>query len=355
LSAESLTDLLRTLVDIPSVTGQEAAIADFVAGRLGRGAAGECLRSGRSVVWRGPRRGRRLVVLAGHLDTVPPQVDGPARLEGDRVFGLGATDMKGGVAVMLALLETLDPASLRFDLAAVFYDAEEGPYAGNGLGRVLEEMAWLREASLAVLLEPTDARVELGCNGMMNAEVRVRGQSAHAARPWAGVNAIEQAAPWLAEAVRFPVTPTAVQGLEFRETLQVTVLSAGRARNVVPDELVANLNYRYPPDRTAEQAEARLRALVPGDFGFQVVDRAPPGLVCLDLPEVREFVRRFGLETAGKQGWTDVARFSAVGVPAFNFGPGIPELCHAADEYCPVGNLKRTHDCLVGFLAEEDA
>ena len=355
MSAETLTELLGTLVDIPSVTGQEAAIAGFIAGRLERRGTGERLRTGDSVVWRGPRLGRPLVVLAGHLDTVPPQENGKARLEGDRLYGVGSTDMKGGDAVMLALIETLDPARLRFDLAAVFYDGEEGPCEGNGLGRVLDEMAWLREASLAVLMEPTDAQVELGCNGVMNVEVRVTGERAHAARPWTGVNAVERAAPWLARIVRFPVTPVVVQGLEFRETLQVTRLRAGAARNVVPDELVANLNHRFPPGRTLAQAEARLRELVPAEFEFRVVDRAAPGLVDLDRPRVREFVERFGLKVTGKQGWTDVARFSAAGVPALNFGPGLPDLCHAAGEYCPAGNLTRTYDCLARFLSAEGA
>ena len=187
----------------------------------------------------------------------------------------------------------------------------------------------------------------------MNVEVRVTGKSAHAARPWTGVNAIERAAPWLAEIVRFPSTPVLVQGLEFRETLQVTRLRAGRANNVVPDELTANLNHRYPPGRTPAEAEARLRARVPADFGFRVSDQAAPGLVCLDRPLVREFVERFQLQVTGKQGWTDVARFTALGVPALNFGPGSPELCHVADEYCRVPNLGRAYDCLARFLAEE--
>ena len=352
MDAEALAELLGTLVDIPSVTGRESAIAGFVAARLQRRATGECGRSGNAVVWRGPRRGRPLVVLAGHLDTVPANGNERARRDGDRLYGLGATDMKGGDAVMLALIESLDPVRLRFDLAAVFYDGEEGPHEANGLGRLLDESPWLREAALAVLLEPTAAQAELGCNGVMNVEVRVTGRSAHAARPWTGVNAIERAAPWLAEITRFPVTPSVVQGLEFRETLQVTQLRSGGARNVVPDELTANLNYRYPPGGTPAEAQARLRARVPAGFEFRVADQAPPGLVCLDRPLVREFVARFELAVTGKQAWTDVARFTALGVAALNFGPGLPELCHVADEYCPVANLARTYDCLARFLAE---
>jgi succinyl-diaminopimelate desuccinylase len=269
----------------------------------------------------------------------------------DRLYGLGASDMKGGLAVMIALLESLEPAALRFDLAAVFYDGEEGPNEADGLGRVLAVLPWLAGAELAVLLEPTDTAVEMGCNGVLNVEVRVPGRSAHAARPWTGVNAVERAAPWLAQIVCFPVTPVRVQGLEFRETLQVTTLTAGRARNMVPGELVANLNHRFPPDRTSAEAEARVRALVPAEFAFAVVDRGGPGRVCLDRPLARELVERTGRPAAGKQGWTDVARFSALDVPALNFGPGLPDQSHTAGEYCPTANLARAYEVMAGFLA----
>jgi succinyl-diaminopimelate desuccinylase len=355
ISSDTLADLVETLVNIPSETGREAAIADWMAARLRALGRGELTRSGHSLVWRGPsgREPRPRVVLAGHLDTVPANGNAGARRAEGRLYGLGASDMKAGDAVLLALLESLDLDRLRFDLAAVFYDAEEGPHEANGLRRVLRETPWLREARLAVLLEPTDLRVELGCIGTLNAEVRVTGKSAHSARPWLGVNAIERAAPWLAEVTRFPVTPASIGGVEYRETLQVTTLRAGRARNVVPDELVVNLNYRFPPDRTLEQAEARLRAQVPAEFGFEVVDRAAPGRVCNDLPEVREFVRRFGAKVAGKQGWTDVAQFTAAGVSAFNFGPGIPEQAHQAGEYCPLDNLEVAYRWLAGFLGAE--
>jgi succinyl-diaminopimelate desuccinylase len=349
-TADSIAELLATLVDIPSVTGHEERIAEFVAAKLA-GRSGELLRSGNGIVWRGPRRGRPLIVLAGHLDTVPPQGNAGARIEGGSVHGVGTTDMKAGDAVMLALHATLDPDALRYDLALVFYDAEEGPAVNNGLGRILRDFPWLTDAALAVLLEPTDMNVELGCNGILNVEVRVPGVPAHAARPWMGRNAVGEGAAWLAEITRFPVTPVNVQGLEFRETLQVTTLHAGTARNVVPGEMVANLNHRFPPDRTSAQAIARVRALVPEAFGFAVVDQAEAGAVCLDRPEVTEFVRRFGAKVAGKQGWTDVARFSAAGIPAFNFGPGLAALCHRADEHCPIANLGVAYDWLAAFLA----
>jgi succinyl-diaminopimelate desuccinylase len=351
VTPDTLTGLLEDLVRIPSVTGDEGQIAAFVADRLAR-ITGTVERSGHAVVWRGPDRGRPLVVLAGHLDTVPPAGNAVPRRQGENLYGVGASDMKSGDAVMLALVEHLDPARLRFDLAAVFYDAEEGPADRNGLGRVLDAMPWLRRARLAILLEPTDLRVELGCNGSIHMEVRVPGRAAHSARPWLGDNAVGRAAPWLAEITRFPVTPVEVHGVEYRETLQVTTLRAGRTRNVIPDELVANLNYRFPPDRDLAAAEARLRALVPAEFEATVVDRAPPGQVALGVPEVDEFVRRFDVPVAGKQGWTDVARFSAAGVPAFNFGPGLAAQCHQPGEYCPLANLDVAFRMLAEFLRE---
>jgi succinyl-diaminopimelate desuccinylase len=355
VAPDPLSDLLESLVNLPSETGREAAVADFVAQRLRgshamRQGRGELLRSGNAVVWRAAPGRRPLVVLAGHLDTVPAQGNGTARREGGRLYGLGSSDMKAGVAVMLALGESLDPAGARFDLALVFYDAEEGPLEGNGLRRLLGEMPWLRQAALAVLLEPTSLAVELGCVGTINAEVRVAGKSAHSARPWLGVNAVERAAPWLAEVTRFPTSAHQVGGVEYRETLQVTTLRAGRARNVVPDELVANLNYRFPPDRSLDEAERRLRTQVPAGFELKVVDRAPPGKVATASPLVREFIEKSGAATRGKQGWTDVAQFTEAGVPAFNYGPGIPEQAHQRDEYCEESALRPCFETLRAFL-----
>lgn len=355
VSSTSLTELLTTLVDIPSVTGNEQQIADWITKRLATAARGEVIRHGLSIVWRAPRKGRPLLVLAGHTDTVPPQGNATARLDGNRIYGLGTTDMKAGDAVMLALADALDPDALRFDLAMVFYDAEEGPAARNGLKRVLNESPWLREASLAVILEPTDGALELGCNGILNVEVKVPGVAAHAARPWQGKNAVAEGVDWLREITRVPVVSHDVQGLEFKETLALTTLRAGSARNVVPAEMVANLNHRFPPGRTLEQAIGLLRQRVPAAFGFEVVDQAPPGEVCADHPEVQRLARMSGAPLAAKQGWTDVARFTAAGIPAFNYGPGIPDLCHRADEYCPVENLGTVYENLARFLTGENA
>ncbi len=353
MTAERLADLLETLVDIPSETGQEAAIAEFVASRLAGLTGGETVRSGNAVVWKPARTGKPLLVLAGHTDTVPAQGNAKAVRRDGSVHGLGTTDMKAGDAVMLALLETLPLDRLRFDLAAVFYDAEEGSHANNGLGRVLAEMPWLEEATLAILLEPTSLRIELGCNGVMNAEVRVKGKSAHSARPWMGINAVEKAATWLGQVTKFAPVPVTIAGAEYVETLQVTTLKAGRARNIVPDELVANLNYRFPPGRDLATAERTLRALVPPEFECAIVDRAAAGRACDDHPEVQRFAKRFKATFAGKQGWTDVARFTEAGIAAINFGPGIPELCHQVEEHCPVANLETAYRWLAEFVMEE--
>ena len=256
VTATSLADLLEQLVNIPSVTGNEQQIVDWITKRLGSASRGEVIRHGLSIVWRAPRKGRPLFVLAGHTDTVPAQGNATARRDGDRLFGLGTTDMKAGDAVMLALAESLDLDALRFDLACVFYDAEEGPAERNGLRLVLNESPWLRDASLAVILEPTDLALEMGCNGILNVEVRVPGVAAHSARPWQGKNAVEAGAQWLTEITRYPVTPHVIQGMEFRETLQVTTVRAGTARNVIPAEMLVTLTHRFPPERTTEPAIA---------------------------------------------------------------------------------------------------
>jgi len=347
-----LADLLERLVNIPSVSRKEHAIAEFVATRLEARATGEVTRIHRSVVWRGPKRKKPLIVLVGHLDTVRPQDNAVARRENGQLIGLGASDMKAGLTVMLALLDTLDPLELPYDLAAVFYDGEEGPPQRNGLRRVLRRMRWLRRARLAIVLEPTDLGVEMGCNGSVNLEITVPGRSGHAARPWTGVNAVREGADWLASIQRAPVAKVEVQGLAFQETLEVTRLRSGSARNVLPDKMLVNLNHRFPPDRTLEEAIERVRALVPPEFKFHVRSGSPPGKVCLDDELVQTFVRAAGGRVAGKQGWTDVARFTALGVPAFNYGPGLVEMCHRADESCPLANLGVAYDVLAGWLQQ---
>ncbi|MBI5157527.1 MAG: succinyl-diaminopimelate desuccinylase, partial [Acidimicrobiia bacterium] len=248
----SLVDDLVWLVDIPSKTGHEAVIRGAVAGRLTHLAPRVV---GNSVVV-GRRTGRPLIALYGHLDTVPAQGNLPARVEGGRVHGLGTSDMKSGLAVMIALLEDETVARGPFDVLGVFYDAEEGPAAGNGLERVLDETPDLLDAEFSVVMEPTDGELQLGCQGAINATVEFHGVAAHSARPWLGENAITKAAWWLGEIDRRSWRDVVVGGLTFKETFDITTARACVARNVITAVATFNINHRLTPNRTLDQAEA---------------------------------------------------------------------------------------------------
>lgn len=349
-AATDLVQLTAELVGVPSVSGNEGAIAERVACHLAD-LPGKLTRVGHNVVYAAPRReGRPLAVLAGHLDTVPPQGNQTPRVESGRLFGLGASDMKAGLAVMLELARALAAASPRFDLAYVFYECEEVALERNGLRKLWSELPWLAEADLAIVLEPTDGTVELGCVGSLNVEITAVGKAAHSARPWLGDNAVYKALPLLERLQTMEPRPVTLAGVTYQETLQVTVAKAGIGRNVVPDRFTVNVNRRYAPGRSPEEAIAELRALVPESFEFEVVDVSPPALPHEEAPLVAEFLSRFGLERRAKQGWTDVAQFTERGVPAFNFGPGVPELAHRADESLPVENLARAYEVLAEFL-----
>jgi succinyl-diaminopimelate desuccinylase len=349
--AADLVDLTSKLVAVPSVSGNEGALADLVERRLAR-LPGERHRVDHNVVHVAPRRaGRPLCVLAGHLDTVPAQGNEKPRVERGRLFGLGATDMKAGLAVMLELAGALPAGSTRFDLAYVFYECEEVAFERNGLRKLWDELPWLAQADVAVLLEPTDCTVELGCVGSLNAEITAVGRAAHSARPWLGDNAVYKALPLLAKLAAMEPRPVTLEGVTYQETLQVTLARAGIGRNVVPERFTVNVNRRYAPNRRPEEAIAEMRALVPESFEFQVVDVSPPAPPSADQPLVAEFLSRFGLERRAKQGWTDVAQFTERGVPAFNFGPGVPELAHRPDESLPVDNLERAYRVLAEFLS----
>lgn len=352
-----LVALTARLVDVPSVSGDEGALAGLVASEL----AAECppcelTRLGHNVVLRGPHRpDRPSIVLAGHLDTVPPAGNERARLRDDRLHGLGSSDMKSGLAVMIALAKTVDWVRARANLSFVFYECEEVSIERNGLRKLFPEVPHLSTADLAILLEPTDGAVELGCLGAINAKITARGRAAHSARPWLGENAILKAVPFLARFAAMTPRPVSVGGVEFLETFQITTAEGGRARNVIPDAFAMNVNFRFAPTRTPAEAVAELRGMVPDGFEFDLVDAAPPGVVRTDHPLLVELLGRFGLEKRGKQAWTDVAQFSERGVAAVNFGPGVPEQAHQADESVPVANLARAYEVLHAFVSEAPA
>jgi len=349
-----LVALTARLIDVPSVSGNEGAIADLVVSEL-RPTCPPCdlVRSGNNVVLRGPFRSERpSIVLAGHLDTVPAAGNERARPKGDLLYGLGASDMKSGLAIMLALARDIDWVRARSNLTFVFYDNEEVALEKNGLRKLFPDFGWLAQQDLAILLEPTDNAVELGCLGTLNARVIALGRAAHSARPWQGENAIYKAVPFLARFASLAPRPVEIGGVTFQETFQVTLAEGGRARNVVPDRFALNVNYRYAPTRTPAEAVSELRAMVPPGFDFEVVDVAPPGVVRADHPLVMDLIGRFRLERRAKQAWTDVAQFAERGVAAVNFGPGVPAQAHQADEHVPVENLLRSYEVLHGFVTE---
>jgi succinyl-diaminopimelate desuccinylase len=280
-----------------------------------------------------PGGGRRPHIgLVGHLDTVRTE-NAPARLEGDRCFGAGASDMKSGLAIMLGLAESIRPRSLPCDLSLVFYAREEGPFADNELGRVLAEEEALGHLDLAVCLEPSDNRLHLGCNGSIHATLTFEGRTGHSARPWEADNALTKGAAFLIElGQRAPVDST-IDGFTYRTVTTATqARDGGRGRNVVPDRFVVNLNHRFAPTTSLAQAEADVRALVGDRASIVVTDLSPAALPSAAHPLVKKLIEVGVRGVEAKQAWTDVARFAAMGVPAINFGPGENAQAHQQNE-----------------------
>lgn len=344
--SRSSVDLTVDLVDVFSVSGSERELADLVEQALRPLAHLEVLRDGDAVIAR-TRLGRdRRVVIAGHLDTVPVNDNLPSRLDDHGIlWGRGTVDMKGGCAVLLKLAAELEHPAV--DVTWVWYDNEEVAADLNGLGRVSRTHPEWLAADFAILAEPTDAEIEGGCNGTLRAEIRTTGKRAHSARAWAGDNAIHKAAPILELLAQYTAREVEVDGLVYREGLSAVGIRGGVAGNVVPDEAVVTVNYRFAPDRSGAEAEAYIRELFTG-YEVTLTDLADGARPGLDAPLARAFVDAIGSEPKPKYGWTDVARFSALGIPAVNYGPGDPALAHADDERVPVEQIER---CEAGLRA----
>lgn len=343
--------LLLDLLGMPCVTGEEGPIADWLVDRY-EGMGEQVVRIGHSVVVGDLADGRSSVLLVGHSDVVPPtDVDRDPRRDGDRIVGRGASDMKSGLAAGMACFET--PALRRgnHNLVLVAYAGEEGPHEGNELGDVLAAEPRLTDAALAVVLEPTDLTVQLGCLGALHAEATFQGRAAHSARPWHGENALTKAGGFLADLHAREPQDTTVDGLVYREVVTATQARTSNARNVVPDSFVVNLNYRFAPDKTLEDAEEVVRALVGDAAEVSIVDRAPAARPFAQEPIVRTFTAAVGAAVEPKQAWTDVARLAEAGVPALNYGPGLTAQAHQAGEHVPIVNLHESVAALVRFLA----
>jgi succinyl-diaminopimelate desuccinylase len=347
--------LTSALMDINSVSGNETELADAVETALRGIPQLRLVRDGDSLIARTELGRAERVILAGHLDTVPlPVTDGargtvPSSWDSGVpgvgvVYGRGATDMKGGVAVQLALAATMfdGGAAPGRDVTFVFYDHEEVEAVKSGLGRLLRNHASLLDGDFAILLEPTDGTVEGGCNGTMRLEATTLGEAAHSARAWMGSNAIHAAAPILARLAAYEPQTINVDGLDYRESLNAVRIHGGTAGNVIPDRCVVEINYRFAPDKSPDQAEAHVRELL---AGFDVVrtDSAAGARPGLNHPAAASFVAAVGAEPKPKYGWTDVARFSELGIPAVNFGPGDPLLAHKDNEHVHADAIR---DCL---------
>ncbi len=335
-----LVELTRAICDIESVSGNEKELADAIESALAKYAHLEVMRDGDAIVARTNFGHATRVVIAGHIDTVPVANNLPIKLlpmEREQVlWGRGTVDMKAGVAVQLKLAATLDKTNT--DVTWVFYDHEEVEASLNGLGRIARNRPDLLDASFAVLCEPSNAQVEGGCNGTIRVEVRARGVKAHSARSWMGKNAVHASAEILNRLNAYEPQSVEVDGLVYRESMNAVLISGGMATNVIPDECVVTVNYRFAPSKSGEEATAHLSELFDG-FEVVVTDLSEGARPGLDLPEAAAFVAATGSTPKPKYGWTDVARFSALGIPAVNFGPGDPNKAHADDENVPVSQI----------------
>lgn len=344
MSAIALT---AALVDIPSVSGSESRLADEVETALRECDHLTVTRDGDAVVARTTLGRDRRLLLAGHLDTVPVADNLPSRSDGDRIYGCGTSDMKSGIAVMLRLAAGVgDPKD---DVTYVFYDHEETDAAKNGLGRLTKNHRDWLDADLALLMEPTANRAEAGCQGTLRVLVAVPGRRAHSARSWLGDNAIHKAGDVLTRLASYDARRVEIDGCEFREGLNAVRIEGGVSGNVVPDRATITVNFRFAPDRSEAEALAHVGELL-APYECVLTDSAPGALPGLGHPAVADFVRLIGAEPVAKLGWTDVARFASLGVPALNFGPGDPNLAHSRDEYVETGRITECERMLRSYL-----
>ncbi len=333
--------LLGDLVDIPSESRSESQIADAIEAALAGAAHLEVQRDGNTIVARTTLGLPDRVLVCGHIDTVPAANNLPHHIETvdgeERLVGLGSCDMKGGLSVVLALAASV--AEPTRDVTYVFYDCEEIEERYNGLKRLAETRPDLLAGDFAVLMEPSDGGVEAGCQGTLRAEIHLAGRRSHSARSWLGTNAIHAASDVLARLAEYTPARVMIDGLEYREGLNAVAIRGGVAGNVIPDECVVTVNYRFAPSLTPELAIRHVQAIFEG-FDVRVVDVAAGAMPGLSHPAAEAFVERAGGNPRPKFGWTDVARFTSLGIPAVNFGPGDPSLAHTREEYVPTGQVR---------------
>jgi succinyl-diaminopimelate desuccinylase len=338
----TLTETLAWLVDIPSETGNELEIRDALSQRLS-GHPQRVVETSLVVGEPGPGK----VALVGHTDTVPLQGHIGARIEGDRLFGLGATDMKGGLAVMVHLIEDLGTERV----VGVFYAGEEGPLANNELGPILDAVSSLAEIEAGIVMEPTNREVHAGCQGSINARVSFLGEAGHSARPWRGVNAVTRAGPFLTMMDSLEPEVHSIEGLDFKEVMSVTRANGGVANNIIPGRFDLNVNYRFSPDRTVADAIARLEVVCSIADEVEIIDTAPAAYPETSHPLFQRLIESVGTAVSHKQGWTDVAQLAERGIPGINFGPGETAVAHKPGESIALDDLIWSYGVLRRILA----
>jgi succinyl-diaminopimelate desuccinylase len=344
---EALARLAFELVAVPSATGEEAALADLIEARCRELSGVSVERLGNSVVARVGEQDDA-VALVGHLDTVSAWAGHEPRLEGTRVIGRGAADMKGGDAAILAVLEHC--AESGAGVVCVFYDREEGPNRENGIHAVLADSRLLGRPAFAFVGEPTGCDVHAGCVGVLNADLVFSGRTAHSARPWEGESAVLRAVPFLERAAATAQRPVEVEGLTFYDTLCITEIHGGIARNVVPDRLEIALNVRFAPGREAAVVRGEIEALVAGEGELTWIDESPSASPSLSEPVLARFLAETGVRVLPKQAWTDVASLQAHGIPAVNYGPGEAHQAHQPGEWVEGEAIARVASTLARFL-----
>lgn len=354
--ATRLAGRTLALVDIPSESRQEAAVARYVADAMDALDGIDCHHAdGEGFYWCTDRvPGRPLVLLAGHLDTVPAQDNLPGRIEGDDVVGLGASDMKGGVAVAMEIARWIshERPARAVDVGFLFFTREELPVAESPVPHIFATCPELRHADLGIVMEPTDNTLQAGCVGNIMATLTFRGVSAHSARPWTGDNAITKAVAGLAPLTAVAPRPVDIDGLTFTEVLSVTRIEGGIADNVIPDRVTCRVNYRFAPDRTSAEAVQALEALVAGTGEVEITSVAPSGRVSASTPLVGRLRAAGGFDLLPKQAWTPVAQFTDEGVDAVNLGPGATRYAHTRDERVAIPELVRCYRALQRFIGE---
>ena len=354
--ADALRDTLLDLARIPSPIGEEAELCDHVEARLTRSLGDNAVsRFHDSLIVHAARReDAPRIALVGHLDTVRTEHDGPARVEGNRLYGAGAADMKSGLAIMIELAERLDLGAIPCDLTLIFYEREEGPFDENRLGPILDAYPELHELDLAICLEPSDNEMQLGAMGTIHATFTFLGRTAHSARPWQGDNALYKAARFLAKLEEREPHDVELDGHLFREVMTPTVLQGGGPRNVIPGRAELNVNYRFAPGRTPEQALAELREFAGDECDVEGTDLAPAAQPHADNRYVQHLATCGVSGVRTKQAWTDVARFDAIGVPGVNLGPGTAAQAHQPNEYTELDHLADGYAIFERFFARQE-